>query len=1054
MPVLIAQQRKLLDDACVKGRRASEQAVRAALGSLAVTAERPPAHLSEEERQLRRGLRAKARQLGDQGDKLDLLIGECAYEQWHRLLFSRFLAENDLLIHPDYRAPVTLEDCEELADSLGEPDGWAVAGRFAAEILPGIFRPEDPCVRLRLAPEGRLALERILASLDPEILRSDDALGWVYQYWQREPKDEVNDSERKVGGADIGPVTQLFTEHYMVRFLLENSLGAWWIAHHPESSLRREWKYVRTTDDGLPAAGVLGSWPATAAKVTVIDPCCGSGHFLVEAFSMLAHMRAEEEHLSLIEAQDAVLRDNIFGLELDPRCVQLAMFGVALEAWKSAGGWRPLPVPNIACSGIPVRAKVDDWKAVAGEGDPRIETAVMRLHTLFREADTLGSLIDPRRATQAGGSVGSQSSLDDIDWTLIEPLLSRLADTEASDPAVAVLGASAAALARAARLLSQTYTLCVTNPPFLKRGSQTPFLREHNDSRHPHASADLATAMLSRWRGSAIATAFVLPSSWTYQSAYKKLRVTLLKEGWPSLIAPLGAGAFEAISGEIVNVALTVGAGGSEVARIVDVREYPSAATKAAGLATATGLELSLADALTAPDSRIVLDGGAPDGAQLLGVRANGYIGFQSGDNLHYRRNFWEVSDWSRWQPLQSTFEANGRVIAGCDEVIDWRGDGGHFAAEPGSRMQGVAAWGKSGVAVSLMGELRCSLYHGYIHDNSTGVVIPNTASDLPAVWAFMQSSEYPILVRRIDRSLKVNATSLVKVPFDLERWRSVAEESVPKPWSDDPTQWVFGGRPEVSTAPLQVAVARLVGYRWPAQLDVDELDQLADSDGIVCLPSVRGERTGPERLHELLARSFGGTWSAARSQELLAASGSKKRNLDAWLRDDFFSSHCQVFKQRPFIWQVWDGRKDGFSALVNYPRLDRPTLEKLAYSYLGDWIERQAAGVRDDVAGAEERLAAARALQQKLELVLGGEPPYDIYVRWKSLAEQPIGWEPDSNDGVRMNIRPFVEAGVLRSKVSVKWEKDRGKNPGGADRLNNLHYTNAQKQAARGTSS
>ena len=77
-----------------------------------------------------------------------------------------------------------------------------------------------------------------------------------------------------------------------------------------------------------------------------------------------------------------------------------------------------------------------------------------------------------------------------------------------------------------------------------------------------------------------------------------------------------------------------------------------------------------------------------------------------------------------------------------------------------------------------------------------------------------------------------------VKVPFDVEHWRRVAEEAgpLPEPWSDDPTQWLFEGRPEVSTAPLQVAVARLVGYRWPEQAESDDLDVFADSDGIVCL--------------------------------------------------------------------------------------------------------------------------------------------------------------------------------------------------------------------------
>ena len=215
-------------------------------------------YLDDYQAALRNGLRAKLRQLG--GDH-ELLVAECAYEQWHRLLFARFLAENNLLLHPQFKAPVTLADCDELADELGEPDGWSVAARFASEILPGIFRLDDPCVRLRLAPEGRYALEQILASLPNEVFVADDALGWVYQFWQKDKKDEINDSERKIGGADIGPVTQLFTENYMVRFLLENSLGAWWAARHPDSPLVKGFEYLRFDDDGKPAAGTFDGWP-------------------------------------------------------------------------------------------------------------------------------------------------------------------------------------------------------------------------------------------------------------------------------------------------------------------------------------------------------------------------------------------------------------------------------------------------------------------------------------------------------------------------------------------------------------------------------------------------------------------------------------------------------------------------------------------------------------------------------------------------------------------------------------------------------------------------
>ena len=92
----------------------------------------------------------------------------------------------------------------------------------------------------------------------------------------------------------------------------------------------------------------------------------------------------------------------------------------------------------------------------------------------------------------------------------------------------------------------------------------------------------------------------------------------------------------------------------------------------------------------------------------------------------------------------------------------------------------------------------------------------------------------------------------------------------------------------------------------------------------------------------------------------------------------------------------------------------------------------------------------AALKLQRKLEDIRDGEPPYDIYVRWKPLPDQPMGWSPDLNDGVRLNIRPFVTAGVLRSRVNVNWKKDRGRDPDGSERLNDAHFTLAQKRAAK----
>jgi hypothetical protein len=242
--------------------------------------------------------------------------------------------------------------------------------------------------------------------------------------------------------------------------------------------------------------------------------------------------------------------------------------------------------------------------------------------------------------------------------------------------------------------------------------------------------------------------------------------------------------------------------------------------------------------------------------------------------------------------------------------------------------------------------------------------------------------------------------------------------------------------------------VTRLLGFQWPRQtgssvldcpaLGPDGLEELADNDGIVCLSATMGEAAAAERLRGLLLHAMGKF-----DLNILIASagpkGSQSRTLEEWLRDEFFEQHCALFHNRPFIWHIWDGHKSGFSALVNYHKLTHANLEKLTYAYLGDWIRRQQAAVDAGEAGSDARLQAARQLQARLKLILEGEPPYDLFVRWKPLSQQAIGWHPDLHDGVRLNIHPFLVqdipggkkgAGILRSKPNIQWEKDRGNEP------------------------
>jgi hypothetical protein len=279
MTVLSREERGALDTAVQAARRVAEAGARNALLVLGVCEEKKPSHLTEEQAELRRRLRTELRRLGGiNPEGFEALVRTVAYEQWHRMLFARFLAENDLLFHPKYKIAVTLAECGEIAREENR-DLFELAAEYAEWMLPGIFRQDDPVLAIRYAPEDTAALQAILAGIADTSFLAEDALGWTYQFWQTEKKKEVNASERKIQGYDLCAVTQLFTEPYMVQFLLENSLGAWWLDRHPESPLRSDWVYYKDQ-----VQHDFSTWPVNIDDLKILDPCCGSGHFLVRAF--------------------------------------------------------------------------------------------------------------------------------------------------------------------------------------------------------------------------------------------------------------------------------------------------------------------------------------------------------------------------------------------------------------------------------------------------------------------------------------------------------------------------------------------------------------------------------------------------------------------------------------------------------------------------------------------------------------------------------------------------------------------------------------------------
>jgi hypothetical protein len=1186
--------RKLLDRAVRKARCVAEDGARKALTEIGLEDAKRPEGLSPAQIELRNRLRTHARSLGDaaQADgsiRANRLVREIAYEHWHRALFARFLVENNLLIDPDHKVAVSLSELEEIAKEEGR-DLTELAADWAEPMLPQIFRKDDPALALALPPETKAGIAEIVNGLPRAVFAADDSLGWVYQFWQADNKEAINRSGVKIGADELPAVTQLFTEDYMVLFLLENTLGAWWaakaIAADPalatraqtEEELREKtsplgyrWTYLRflreprdgethetATGPWRPAAGAFEGWPKAAKDITVLDPCMGSGHFLVFALPILVAFRCAEEGLRERAAVKAVLAENLFGLEIDPRCTQIAAFAVALASWKRLDGPEPLPRLNLACSGLAIglgktefltlAEEITDAEGWGGErtllgkdraplGDraaARIRAGLERLYELFEKAPYLGSLVDPRRA--ARGDVGGlfEDGFEGLESTLAKVLVDNDSSEETRETAVTAQG-----IAKAAELLARDFTLVATNVPYLSKGGQHQHLQRFIEENFPRSGPDLATAFVLRLIPKSQnqgALALVSPWGWFFKDTYSELRQALLELKELNLSAILGSGAFEAISGEEVSVTLTIldqAERNRDQIKIIDASGAPYEA-KAEFIANAGAQAIPFSASNNR--NRFLISVGATSG-KILSDRVRYANGIQTSDYPRFVLRFWEIDTIpGHWECLQSTTDRT-QFDAGLENIIRWELGNGELQTLLPSVIRGQNIWGRTGVAISATGELKASLYRGHKYDESLVVLVPAKEADLGALWALCASDDFNATVRKVDAGRKVRS-GIVKVPFDHERWRSAFAKTfnlgLPKPYSNDPTQWLFDGhprgsadpnvlrgvtamaglatpygvRPGVAEHPLQVAVARLLGYHWPRQTgssfadcravaEPDEVDRsgLVDSDGIVPLPALEGEADAATRLRELIRAIWGPDYGQGTIRELLATEDAKANDLATWLADEFFDGHCRLFHQTPFIWHVWDGARGGFSALVNYHRLcegdgaGRRLLEKLRDAYLGEWIAAQRRAVAGGTAGAEDRLIAAEHLRSELTRIIDGEPPYDIFVRWKPLCHQPVGWEPDIDDGVRLNIRPFLtakpknparkDARILRITPRVKSHAgaDRGSEPkreredfpwfwaedddvakvdfaGGPEfkgrRYNDFHYTRVFKQRAR----
>ena len=410
------------------------------------------------------------------------------------------------------------------------------------EVLPAMFEPLADWTELLLP-----VLAHLVADIPEEDWRDAvQIIGWLYQYYNTEPKDAVFASKEKVRKEDIPAATQLFTPDWIVRYMVENSLGRYWLERHPECSAEAfGWRYYLPEAEQEPAvarelAAIReASQGVRPEDIRLIDPCMGSGHILVYAFTVLAQIYTQAGY-SRRQIAQLILEHNLYGLDIDERAYQLAYFAVMMQARQIDSriftrGVHPHLVAITESNGIEPLELAEE---------PTFDTLVVEevndLLAQFRDAKEYGSLLTPE-APSPDLLARWEKFKNEADLNLL--LASWIASVDEILPQ----------LVQQAEILARKYEIVATNPPYMGKGMDN-ILSAYLKKNYTDSRMDLFAVFIERCHQFISDTGYqsmITQHAWMFLSSYEKLRDKIQKSTIVNL-AHLGPRAFEEIGGEVV----------------------------------------------------------------------------------------------------------------------------------------------------------------------------------------------------------------------------------------------------------------------------------------------------------------------------------------------------------------------------------------------------------------------------------------------------------------------------------------------------------------------
>lgn len=424
-------------------------------------------------------------------------------------------------------------------------------------VLPNMFQKIEDYTEL-LFPDNILRDGSVVEQMITEIAEEDwtdqiQIIGWLYQYYNAEKKDEVFAALKKnikITKENIPAATQLFTPDWIVRYMVENSLGRLWVEGHPDEEIKANWKYYLEEAEQEPEVEEqLKEIREEYAKlkpedIKCIDPCCGSGHILAYMFDVLMQIYAKAGYTTR-DAAKSIVENNIYGIDIDDRAAQLAYFSVMMKACQYdkrflRRGAKPNVHAIVESNGLEYIPESVGQIAI-NDGSEAIDS-INYLIRVFKDAKEYGSIL----------------KVEERDYDKVLEFIDAINATGADDLImqghINSISAYIPALVKQAKMLSQKYEIVITNPPYMGDSGMSAKLNEYVKNNYPDSKSDLFAVFIEKCNSMIKENTFnamITQHAFMFLSSYEKLREKLHSNTTINM-AHLGARAFDEIGGEVV----------------------------------------------------------------------------------------------------------------------------------------------------------------------------------------------------------------------------------------------------------------------------------------------------------------------------------------------------------------------------------------------------------------------------------------------------------------------------------------------------------------------